>query len=194
MTSDEPRFFIDHGMIHDRATGKHVVTDGQPPFEDGIEQVCDLLNSLLIPTVAQPTPEWPSDGEMLKLLALAGFDLQAAHPSCYYAFSWKTFTESLKAASQPSPAKVQARLLADTGRERDQLRAVPQRVEVPVEAIRAAITLVARKLTKLSWSRDECRRNGQNVYVANLTAQIDKLDGYYSALSALVLSRPKGGS
>jgi hypothetical protein len=42
----EPRFFIDHGMIHDRITGKHVVTDGEPPFEDSVEQVCRLLNSL----------------------------------------------------------------------------------------------------------------------------------------------------
>ena len=44
MTKD--RFYIDHGVIHDRHTGKHVVTDGEPPFEDGIEQVCELLNSL----------------------------------------------------------------------------------------------------------------------------------------------------
>lgn len=41
-----PRFFIDHGVIHDRVTGKHVVTDGQPPFEDSLEQVLDLLNGL----------------------------------------------------------------------------------------------------------------------------------------------------
>lgn len=43
----EPRFFLDHGVIHDRVTGKHVVTDGEPPFEDGIEQVCELLNGLV---------------------------------------------------------------------------------------------------------------------------------------------------
>lgn len=42
----EPRFFIEHGVIHDRKTGKHVVTDGRPPFEDGVEQVCELLNGL----------------------------------------------------------------------------------------------------------------------------------------------------
>lgn len=42
----EARFFLDHGVIHDRVTGKHVVTDGQPPFEDSVEQVCDLLNGL----------------------------------------------------------------------------------------------------------------------------------------------------
>jgi glutamine synthetase len=49
-SASEPRFFIDHGMIHDRVTGKHVTTDGQPPFEDSIEQVCELLNGL----AAQP--------------------------------------------------------------------------------------------------------------------------------------------
>ena len=42
----KPRFYIEHGVIHDRNTGKHVVTDGQPPFEDSIEQVCELLNGL----------------------------------------------------------------------------------------------------------------------------------------------------
>ena len=42
----EPRFYIDHGMIHDRDTGKHVTTDGQPPFEDGIEGALTLLNNL----------------------------------------------------------------------------------------------------------------------------------------------------
>jgi hypothetical protein len=42
----DARFFIDHGVIHDRVTGKHVTTDGQPPFEDSVEQVCELLNSL----------------------------------------------------------------------------------------------------------------------------------------------------
>lgn len=42
----EPRFYIDHGVIHDRVTGKHVVTDGQPPFEDSLEQVLGLLNEL----------------------------------------------------------------------------------------------------------------------------------------------------
>jgi hypothetical protein len=45
-TLQEERFFIDHGVIHDRVTGKHVVTDGEPPFEDSVEQVCELLNSL----------------------------------------------------------------------------------------------------------------------------------------------------
>jgi len=40
------RFYIDHGVIHDRVTGKHVVTNGEPPFEDSVEQVCELLNSI----------------------------------------------------------------------------------------------------------------------------------------------------
>lgn len=43
------RFYMEHGVIHDRTTGKHVVTDGEPPFEDSVEQVCDLLNSLCVP-------------------------------------------------------------------------------------------------------------------------------------------------
>jgi hypothetical protein len=43
----EPRFYIDHGVIHDRETGKHVVTDGRPPFEDSLEQVLELLNGLV---------------------------------------------------------------------------------------------------------------------------------------------------
>lgn len=42
----EPRFYIDHGMIHDRETGKHVVTDGEWPFEDDLPRVLALLNSL----------------------------------------------------------------------------------------------------------------------------------------------------
>lgn len=49
--TQELRFFIDHRAIHDRVTGRHVRTD--PDFgpgrlcpEDGIEQCCDLLNSL----------------------------------------------------------------------------------------------------------------------------------------------------
>jgi hypothetical protein len=42
----EPRFFVDHGVIHDRATGKHVVTDGEWPFEDDLPRVLALLNGL----------------------------------------------------------------------------------------------------------------------------------------------------
>lgn len=50
----ESRFFMDHGVIHDRLTGKHVVTDGEPPFEDGVEHVCDLLNGLSAPAQTRP--------------------------------------------------------------------------------------------------------------------------------------------
>jgi chromosome segregation ATPase len=47
-----PRFYIDYGVIHDRVTGKHVVTDGERPFEDDLAQVLDLLNSLTPPQAA----------------------------------------------------------------------------------------------------------------------------------------------
>lgn len=40
-----PRFFIEHGVIHDRETGKHVRTSDSGG-EDGIEECCTLLNSL----------------------------------------------------------------------------------------------------------------------------------------------------
>lgn len=43
------RFYIDHGMIHDLETGKHVVTDGEWPFEDDLPRVLVLLNGLAIP-------------------------------------------------------------------------------------------------------------------------------------------------
>lgn len=43
-----PRFSIDHGVIHDRVTGRHVRTD---EFETGIQGALQLLNSL-----AQPHP------------------------------------------------------------------------------------------------------------------------------------------
>jgi hypothetical protein len=49
--SPEPRFFIDHGMIHDRVTGKHVDTE-PVEFEEGqfdaspTLETRDLLNSL----------------------------------------------------------------------------------------------------------------------------------------------------
>jgi hypothetical protein len=43
-----PRFFIDHGMIHDRVTGKHVTTapDDQTWNGQTITETCALLNSL----------------------------------------------------------------------------------------------------------------------------------------------------
>jgi hypothetical protein len=46
------RFFVDHGMIHDRTTGKHVVTDGTWPYDDTPEMVCLMLNGL-----GQPDPK-----------------------------------------------------------------------------------------------------------------------------------------
>jgi hypothetical protein len=44
----EARFFIDHGVIHDRQTGKHVRTGGnvEGSSEDGIDECCALLNDL----------------------------------------------------------------------------------------------------------------------------------------------------
>jgi hypothetical protein len=42
----DARFFIDHGMIHDRATGKHVTTDEDSVFCDGANACCALLNEL----------------------------------------------------------------------------------------------------------------------------------------------------
>ena len=43
-TSD--RFFIDHGQIHDRVTGRHVTTDEDTVFCDGINSALELLNGL----------------------------------------------------------------------------------------------------------------------------------------------------
>lgn len=40
------RFYIDHGMIHDRETGKHVTTDDDTVFCDGRVACCALLNQL----------------------------------------------------------------------------------------------------------------------------------------------------
>jgi hypothetical protein len=49
------RFFIEHGVIHDRKTGKHVrACNCLAPYEDGTEAACDLLNSLAI-TASSPT-------------------------------------------------------------------------------------------------------------------------------------------
>lgn len=39
------RFFIDHGMIHDRVTGSHVTTEPDTAWQDGVEKCCALLNS-----------------------------------------------------------------------------------------------------------------------------------------------------
>ena len=44
----ERRFFIDHGMIHDRVTGRHVATDPEMLGLGGsmLDDALDLLNSL----------------------------------------------------------------------------------------------------------------------------------------------------
>ena len=83
---DAPRFFIDHTMIHDRVTGKHVTCD--PDFRDyvinpgettrinnpdGISNTCALLNGLAA-LAAQPqsaaSPVWVPDGDAALLDAL----------------------------------------------------------------------------------------------------------------------------
>lgn len=51
-----PRFFIDHGMIHDRVTGKHVTTDEDSIFCDGIDACCALLNDLAAPGSSPQSP------------------------------------------------------------------------------------------------------------------------------------------
>lgn len=44
------RFYVSHGVIHDKLTGKHVRTcDCLKPNEDGIEKACALLNDLAGP-------------------------------------------------------------------------------------------------------------------------------------------------
>ena len=53
----EARFFIDHGMIHDRKTGKHVTTDDDSVFCDGRVACCALLNELARITARQPKPD-----------------------------------------------------------------------------------------------------------------------------------------
>jgi hypothetical protein len=42
------RFIIDHGTIHDLVTGRHVRTDPEDGYEDGIEKCCALLNALAL--------------------------------------------------------------------------------------------------------------------------------------------------
>jgi hypothetical protein len=55
-TAKEPRFFIDHGMIHDRQTGKHVTTEADSAFNDGILRCCELLNALAEQREPKPFP------------------------------------------------------------------------------------------------------------------------------------------
>jgi hypothetical protein len=77
----EPRFFIGHGMIHDRVTGKHV--DPTPiEYEEGkfdtspVDEVCALLNSL-----TRPSPEadaLPVRAKELLATYLTGSNVAAA--------------------------------------------------------------------------------------------------------------------
>lgn len=52
--ADDPRFYIDHGAIHDRLTGKHVTTEEDNVFVDGIKHCCQLLNELSAAAAFQP--------------------------------------------------------------------------------------------------------------------------------------------
>lgn len=38
------RFFIDHGVIHDRTTGKHVTLSDDGDTDKGLEICCGLMN------------------------------------------------------------------------------------------------------------------------------------------------------
>lgn len=44
-----------------------------------------------------------SDGEIVRLMAAAGYDIHAAHPDCYRNFSYRTFAKSLLRAAQTEP-------------------------------------------------------------------------------------------
>lgn len=65
----EPRFFIDHGLIHDRVTGRHVTTapDDETYWGGTITGACELLNSLSV--VAPTQPEAGGEVEALKAIA-----------------------------------------------------------------------------------------------------------------------------
>ena len=60
----DQRFFIDHGVIHDRVTGKHVRTSGnvEDSGEDGIEECVRLLNSLAVDSTVCLKCRAPHDG------------------------------------------------------------------------------------------------------------------------------------
>jgi hypothetical protein len=59
-----------------------------------------------------------------------------------------------------------------------------------VQALTAAMSLISQKITKLDWSRDECRRKGQAVYVSNLTEQIEAWGDHLSAIKELMNATP----
>lgn len=88
------RFFIDHGQIHDRATGKHVTTDEDSVFCDGINSALDLLNGLdaSVRTAADRLSELSAELDALRG-KLAGVDEKALeagvlaydlHPALHY--------------------------------------------------------------------------------------------------------------
>lgn len=70
MTDKQPRFFIDHGVIHDRVTGKHVTTNetqyikdenGNPMLDNpigGQDDIHDCL-ALLNQLAGTPQPKLP---------------------------------------------------------------------------------------------------------------------------------------
>lgn len=64
---EPPRFFIEHGLIHDRVTGKHVTTDADSPFYDGIRACCDLLNQLAVASPALPDKHVEPTDEVIRL-------------------------------------------------------------------------------------------------------------------------------
>lgn len=51
------------------------------------------------------------------------------------------------------------------------------------EALDAAKSLIKQKLQKLEWSRDDCQSKGQEIYVANLEAQIERWRSHLAALA-----------
>lgn len=58
-STDSPRFFIDHGMIHDRLTGRHI--HGDRDMETGIaDEAVAMLNALAAPVseTGQSKPYW----------------------------------------------------------------------------------------------------------------------------------------
>jgi hypothetical protein len=54
------------------------------------------------------------------------------------------------------------------------------------EALSAAASLISQKITKLDWSRDDCRRKGQAIYVSNLTEQIETWGRHLSTIKELL--------
>jgi hypothetical protein len=70
----EPRFFIDHGMIHDRLTGKHVTTEPDTPFCDGLQSCCELLNDLANPRPSNYEARHPNDMVLHPLAEIQEWD------------------------------------------------------------------------------------------------------------------------